>query len=79
MFEGEKTRVFWWGLVIFGSALSGLFANFWYIFVFSYGYDYWRFFTPLIFGSIVFLLIGLYMMKSGVRKERETTSSPTQL
>jgi xanthine/uracil permease len=77
MFEGEKTRVFWWGLIIFGLAIFGLFATLWYMFIFPFGYDFWRFFTPLIFGSIVFLLIGLYMMKSGVRKRRETTPSPT--
>jgi xanthine/uracil permease len=70
MFEGEKTRVFWWGLIVFGLALSGLFAILWYLFIFS-GYDYiWRFFTPIIFGSTIFLLIGLYMMKSGVKKQK---------
>jgi xanthine/uracil permease len=79
MLEGEKTRVFWWGLIIFGLALSGLFATLWYIFIFSYGDYYWRFFAPLIFGSIIFLLIGLYMMKSGVRKEKETRSGPKLL
>jgi len=72
MFKGEKTRVFWWGLIIFGLALFGLFTTLWYAYVFSYGYFYdsWRYLTPWIFGGVVFLLIGLYMMKSGVMKEK---------
>lgn len=68
MFNGEKTRVFWWGLVIFGVALIGLFSFLWYYFVLnSYGSD-WRYYVPFIFGDLVFLLIGFYMMKSGVKK-----------
>jgi xanthine/uracil permease len=74
MFENKK-RVFWWGLIIFGLAISLLFTALWYMFIFSYGSDYsWRLFAPLIFSSVVFLLIGLYMMKSGVKTAKEDKS-----
>jgi hypothetical protein len=76
MFEGEKTRVFWWGLIIFGLAIVGLFGVVWYTFVLNYSYWYssygWRYVTPLILGGAVFMLIGFYMMKSGVKKEKES-------
>ena len=32
---------------------------------------YWKFLVPPIVGSIVFILLGLYMMKSGATKEEE--------
>lgn len=71
MFKGEKTKVFWWGLIIFGLALVELFGALWYLFAIDYSYYYatWRFFAPWIFGGAVFLLIGFYMMRSGVEKE----------
>ena len=74
MFEGEKTRVFWWGLMIFGLAIVELFSVVWYTFALNYGnwYYNWRFVTPWIFGGVVFLLIGFYMMMSGVKKEKES-------
>jgi putative Mn2+ efflux pump MntP len=71
--KGEKTRIFWWGLIILGISVVELFTVFWYSLViyssYSYYYFDWRYLGPPIFGGIVFLFIGLYMMKSGVRKE----------
>ena len=74
MFEGEKTLVFWIGLIIFGLASVGLFWVFWMIAV-------WNLYmsplmmlkqsVPTIVGGVVFILIGLYMMKSGVKKSVE--------
>ncbi len=78
MFEGEKTPVFWFGLVILGLASVALFAIAWYYVIWfdvsSRDY-YFRSLVPLIVGGIVFILIGLYMMKSGVevRRKRETS------
>jgi len=69
MFKGEKSGVFWWGLIIFGLAVSALFIVLWYMFIFdSSYYSSWRFFAPWIFAGAVFLLIGFYMMKSGTKK-----------
>lgn len=72
MFKGEKTRVFWWGLLILGISVVELFTVFWYTFVTwsPYGYIGWRALGPPIFGGVVFLFIGLYMMSSGVKKEK---------
>jgi len=61
--------------MIFGLAIVELFGVVWYTFVLNYGYWYssnWRFVTPWIFGGVVFLLIGFYMMMSGVKKEKES-------
>jgi putative Mn2+ efflux pump MntP len=71
LFEGEKTRVFWWGLVFVGLSVSVLFGIFWDFLVF-YSYFAWKLLVPEIFGSVVFLLIGLYMMKSGTKKTNQT-------
>jgi putative Mn2+ efflux pump MntP len=79
VFEGEKTTIFWIGLIIFGLSLVSLFTSVWYPFAFYniyppyygyYGYT-WKYIAPWIFGSLVFLYIGWYMMKSGTKKKEE--------
>ena len=71
VFEGEKTDLFWLGLIILGLASVGLFGILWMIAVWN---GYTNRFTmlkqlvPLIAGAIVFILIGFYMMKSSVKK-----------
>jgi len=71
MFEGEKTWVFWVGLVMMALASFVLFQMLWSWTMYSYiPFDYWRSMVPIIVGAIVFILIGLYMMKSGVKKEQ---------
>jgi putative Mn2+ efflux pump MntP len=74
MFEGQKTRIFWVGLVILGLASISLFSILWYTIIatpFYYGAEYWKYLTPPIVGAVVFILIGLYMMKSGAKKREE--------
>lgn len=71
MFEGEKTYVFWIGLIILALASVGLFTIIWYNVVSLYPY-WWKYSVPFIVAAIVFILTGLYMMKSGVKKEKET-------
>ena len=73
MFEGEKTSVFWVGLIIFGFASVYLFDFLWMITDLN-GYDPFRMLkrsVPLIVAAIVFILIGLYMMKSGVKPKKK--------
>ena len=75
MFEGEKTYVFWFGLIILGLASVYLFGILWMIIVWDGYMDPFRMLkqaVPLIVGGIVFILIGLYMMMSGVKKEKES-------
>ena len=72
MFEGEKTIVFWTGLIILGLASVGLFGIVWVVAVVMYPANRMEFLkglVPLIVGGVVFILIGLYMMKSGVKKK----------
>ena len=68
MFEGEKTFVFWIGLIILGLASVGLFAMIWYDLVMPYYFISLEYEVPLIVGAVVFVFIGLYMMKSGAVK-----------
>ena len=77
MFEGEKTAVFWVGLLILGLSSMTLFWMIWYAALAMLSstttYFSWQGWIPPIVGAIVFILIGLYMMKSGVltRKKDE--------
>jgi len=74
VFEGEKTNLFWLGLIILGSASVGLFGILWNFAVWNGYGDRFRVIknqVPLVVGGIVFILIGLYMMKSGVKKKEE--------
>jgi len=74
VFEGEKTIIFWIGLIILGLASVGLFGTLWMVAVVMYPTNRMEFLkglVPFIVGGVVFLLIGLYMMKSGVKKKEE--------
>lgn len=71
MFKGEKTFVFWIGLVILGLASVGLFGILWMLVVLNRYMDrltMLKYQVPAIVGGVVFILIGLYMMKSGVKE-----------
>jgi hypothetical protein len=65
--EARRTRIFWLGLVLFGLALISLFAVVWYTFV--YALFSWQYSIPWVVGSVAFLLIGSYMMRSGIGKQ----------
>jgi hypothetical protein len=71
VFEGEKTVVFWIGLIIVGAASVALFGILWMIVIWNGQTD--RLGLPYqaanVVGFIV-ILIGFYMMKSGTEKER---------
>jgi len=72
VFEGEKTFVFWIGLIILGLASVVLFGILWMIAIWDGYLDRFTMLkqaVPVIVGGVVFILIGLYMMKSGVKKK----------
>ena len=67
-FKGAKTRMFWVGLTISGLASVALFLTIWVYLTTSRAAFHYRnmvYPVPPIVGCIVFLLVGLYMMKSG--------------
>jgi len=72
VFKGERTFVFWIGLIILGLASVGLFGILWMIAIWN-GYidrlGMLKQAVPVIVGGVVFILIGLYMMMSGVKKK----------
>jgi len=70
VFKGEKTAVFWIGLIILGFASVGLFTLAWY-YAMNPSPWYFKWQIPYIVGGVVFTFIGLYMMKSGVRRKVE--------
>ena len=77
MFKGRKTGVFWLGLLILGGAIIALFWSIWYPYIYYISHTWytlasWGNFVPLTFGSVVFILIGLYMMRSGAIEEEST-------
>ena len=71
MFEGEKEAIFWLGLMILGFASIVLFSSLWQ-FGFIHAHQsvsgVLKSSSPYIVGGVVFILIGLYMMKSGAKK-----------
>jgi len=72
MFEGEKTILFWIGLIILGLASVSLFGILWMLAVWNGYMDRFsmlKYQVPTIVGGVVFILIGLYMMKSGVKRK----------
>ncbi|MEM1566265.1 MAG: hypothetical protein QW510_04145 [Candidatus Bathyarchaeia archaeon] len=82
MFEGKKTGVFWAGLIVLTLAALILFAWLYYGVTWE-GFapervkDFVKGSFPFLVGSAVFILIGLYMMKSGTEKLTEKTATIT--
>jgi len=75
LFEGEKTYLFWAGLLVLSLASVVMFSVLWgvrHYAVLSQGLE---FNVPPMVGAIVFILIGLFMMKSGVKKNQPSTQS----
>lgn len=73
MFKGGKSLVFWVGLLIVGVAAISLFWSVWYPLVIYTNYPWstysaWKNYVPMMFAGVVFLVIGFYMMKSGVKQ-----------
>ncbi len=79
MFNGEKTLVFWAGLIILTLASLVLFSVIWSFRYYASTNLVMAFSNnlPFIVGGIAFILIGLYMMKSGVKKEQLSTPKPS--
>jgi len=73
MFVGEKTDIFWAGLIILASASVTLFAIVWFnAVIVPYSRLDVEYQVPFIVGAVVFIIIGLYMMTSGIRKKNST-------
>jgi hypothetical protein len=71
LFKGEKRALFWIGLIILALASVILFATLWQFAFIEWYHDVsWmvRQSFPIMFGAVVFILVGLYMMKSGIKK-----------
>jgi hypothetical protein len=82
----KKTGFFWWGLIIFGLALSWLFGLLWWMLVLEAGFNgiLWPFLGPSsgfveIVVSFVLLYIGFYMMRRGVKKESQVYASASEM
>jgi len=74
LFEGEKTYLFWAGLIILSLASLLLFAMVWSLRSYSLAASSYAVNNlPQFIGAIVFILIGFYMMKSGVKREKPPT------
>lgn len=82
LFEGEKTNTFYVGLVALGYSIYQFFTAFYFTFFFLLGFhvisdSYLSLiasqriteYIPNLFGGIIFLIIGIYLMKVGVKKE----------
>jgi uncharacterized membrane protein len=70
MFEGEKTVVFWIGLIILVWGSLSLFQSLWMLNLYGNIADLWlRTSVPSILNGVVFIVLGLYMMKSGVKEK----------
>jgi len=75
VFEGEKTFVFWIGLIILALVSVYLFGISWWMLVVWDEYmdrlTMLKYQVPTFVGGVVFILVGLYMMKSGVKRKVE--------
>ncbi len=82
MSQKEKTWVFWFGLIILALASIAFFWIIWSILLYPswlFGVGYWKSLVPPIVGAVVFIILGYYMMKSGVKKDNsKQTQMPTQ-
>lgn len=101
LFEGEKTVVFWIGLVVLGYSVYQFCIAGWQIFYYNIMYyptmlasissntsaatlasmenslrlQTFQTAVPSIIGGIIFMVIGLYIMKVGIKKNIPQTQS----
>jgi len=90
MFKGEKTAVFWLGLLVFGYSLvqfcSAIWQAIYYLVIFpqvyigtpSQSFIEAQAVYPLIpniISGIIFSVIGRYMMKKGIKQEQPSTQN----
>lgn len=69
--NGEKTMVYWIGLILLGAASVFLFGFLWMFIVIlhpSHREIVRSPLIPMIVGGVVFVLIGIYMMRTGLGK-----------
>jgi len=81
MFEGEKTLIFWLGLMILSLASVSLFSLVWFNVVVDFFNPYeglvsLRYQVPFFVAATVFVLVGLYMMKCGTKKNVDSSKQP---
>lgn len=67
--------MFWIGLIILGLASVALFGIFWFDVVIRVQIIPLDYQVPFIVATIAFIMIGLYMMRSGVRVIKEKAST----
>ena len=74
LFEGEKTILFWLGLLLMSFSSIVLFSVVWYTAMYNPTWFGSALIStvPIMAGAIVFILIGFYMMKEGVKKKKAT-------
>ena len=75
LFEGEKTYLFWAGLLVLSLASVVMFSVLWEVRHYAVLSQGLEFNVPPMVGAIVFILIGLFMMKSGIKKNKPSTQS----
>ena len=75
VFRGERASLFWTGLIVLGLASWVLFASIWSsmrtlldLYFYFYSTDI-AYNLPAFVGSVIFILIGFLMMKSGVKEK----------
>jgi hypothetical protein len=77
VFKGEKTAIFWIGVVAFSYSIYQFCLACWEIIYYYFVYPYPRSgifdgliagLIPYIIGGVIFMIIGLYIMKVGTRK-----------
>jgi putative Mn2+ efflux pump MntP len=73
-----KRQSFLAGLIFSAISVCLLFSTFCYTPAIRTGLGL-RYLAPEILGSIVFLLVGLYMMKNGAKKERRKNTTSGQI
>ncbi len=76
MFKGEKTAIFWLGLVVLGYAVYNFFESSWQTYL-TYdvrmpeGITYnLRFILPSLVMGVIFFVIGLTTMRAGIKKNQ---------
>jgi len=70
--KGEKSMVFWVGLILLSLASVVLFGVIWMVAVVMHPasrVEFLKGLVPLMVGGVVFVFIGISMMRSGVKKQ----------